>query len=122
MLLAIDFDEDFIDVEGIAVASVLSLQSSGVHSSEFYAPQTNRFSTDHDASLSENIFDIAMTQIEAIVQPDSVTDDVGWESVALVCIHHRIIPFPAFNLSVPTADLHNPHNFHKKPAEAGFHC
>lgn len=30
MLLAIDFDEEFIDEEGIAKASVFSFQSSGV--------------------------------------------------------------------------------------------
>ncbi len=35
MLLAIDLDEDFIDVEGISVASVLPFQPSGINGSEF---------------------------------------------------------------------------------------
>ena len=37
MLLAVDLYEDFIDVEGVAVASVLSLQSPGVYSAELDA-------------------------------------------------------------------------------------
>ena len=35
MLLAVDFDEDFIDVERVAGFSVLSFQSSSVYRSEF---------------------------------------------------------------------------------------
>ena len=33
-----------------------------------------------------------MTQIEAIVEPDGVTNDVRWESVAFVCVHEPILP------------------------------
>jgi len=51
MLLAIDFDEDFINEEGIAIAAVLTLQSSSVYSSELDTPEPDRFSTDGDASL-----------------------------------------------------------------------
>ena len=32
-----------------------------------------------------------MAQIESIVEPDCIGDDVGWESVALVCIHAPIL-------------------------------
>jgi len=31
VLLAIDFDEDFIDEEGVTIAPVLSLQSAGIN-------------------------------------------------------------------------------------------
>jgi len=37
MLLAVNFDEDFIDVEGIAIASVLPLQAAGINRSELDA-------------------------------------------------------------------------------------
>ena len=37
MLLAIDFDKDFIGIEGVAVTSVLSLQAAGINSSELDA-------------------------------------------------------------------------------------
>ena len=37
MQLAIDLHEDFIDEEGVAVASVLSFESAGINSTEFDA-------------------------------------------------------------------------------------
>ena len=95
MLFAIDPDKDFINVEGIAEASVLSLQSSGINSSKFDTPETDRFATDGDTSLSEKIFDISMAQVEAIVEPDGVGDDIWRESVALVGIHGPILLKPA---------------------------
>jgi hypothetical protein len=49
MLLAVDLDEDLIDKERITIAPVFSFQSTGVHSSELYAPQTNRFAADSNA-------------------------------------------------------------------------
>jgi hypothetical protein len=45
--------EDFIDVEGIAIAPVLSLQPAGINGSELNAPQADRFSGYSDASLCE---------------------------------------------------------------------
>jgi hypothetical protein len=81
MLLTIDFDEHFIDIEGIAVATVLSSQSSNVNCSEFNAPQPDRFCANGDVSLSQKVLNIAVTEIEAIIEPDGITDDVRWESV-----------------------------------------
>jgi len=37
MLLASDLDEDFVNVERVAVASVFSLQSAGINGAEFDA-------------------------------------------------------------------------------------
>ena len=31
-------------------------------------------------------------EIEKIVEPDGVADDVRWESVAFISVHHRILP------------------------------
>ena len=44
MLLTIDLHKDFIDVEGIAIASMLSLQSSGVDGAKFDAPKADSLS------------------------------------------------------------------------------
>ena len=64
MLLAVDPHKDFIDVEGIAVASVLSLQSSGVYGSKLdvepaplaqrvlWVPESDRFPSDVYTSFS----------------------------------------------------------------------
>ena len=39
-------------------------------------------------------FDITVTEIDSMVQPDRVTDDIGWESMALVSTHG---PIPAIS-------------------------
>jgi hypothetical protein len=67
MLLAVDLDEHLVDIEGVAITSVLPPQSSRVQTTEFDAPWANRFSADGYAPLSQEIFNIAVTQIEAIV-------------------------------------------------------
>ena len=91
MLLAIDFDEDFVDVQSIAIASVFSLQPSCVQSSEFDTPKADRLAANGDASLRQQIFSISVAQIKAIVEPDSVGNDVRWKSVTLIGIHGQIL-------------------------------
>ena len=95
MLLAIDFHEDFIDVEGVTIASVLTLQTVSINGAKLDAPETNRLAGHSDASLGEQIFDIPVAEIESIVEPDSVTDDIGWESVPFVCSHGPILAIMA---------------------------
>jgi hypothetical protein len=43
--------EDFIDIEGVTIASVLAFQSAGIDSSELDAPKTNCLSGDSDAAF-----------------------------------------------------------------------
>ena len=52
MLLAVDFDEDFINIEGVAISSVLSLQSPGVQGPELDTPEANGFAGYSDAAFS----------------------------------------------------------------------
>ncbi len=91
MLLAIDSDKDFIDIEVVAIALVPSFQSACINGTELNAPQADAFSADSDASFSQEILDIAVAQVEAIVQPNSVGDDAWRESVAFVCVHPPIL-------------------------------
>ena len=70
VLFAVYFYENFIDIEGVAVASVLSFQSACIDSTEFDAPQADCFAGYSDATFSEQIFNIPMAKIEAIVEPD----------------------------------------------------
>jgi hypothetical protein len=55
-LLAIDLHEDLIDEQGIAETPMLSFQATCINGTEFDAPETDRFSANSDASLSEQIF------------------------------------------------------------------
>jgi hypothetical protein len=82
MLFAIDLQEDFIDVESIVAALVFSLQSAGIDSPEFDTPEAARFAADYDTALGKQVFNILMAQVESVVEPNCVTDDVGRESVA----------------------------------------
>ena len=88
------FDEDFVDVESVAVASVLAFQSTCINRSEFNTPEADRFPANSYASFSEQVLDIQVAQVKAIVQPDGVGNDIGWESVAFVNIHAAILSIP----------------------------
>ncbi len=83
--------EDFINVEGVAVASVIALQSTCINGAKLDTPEADRFATDNDASLGQDIFDISMAKIESITESDSVGNDIGRESVTFVCIHGLIV-------------------------------
>ena len=98
MLLTVDLDEDFIDVEGIAAALMLSFQTAGIDGSELDTPESDRFPRDTNAPFSEQIFDIPVAQIEAIAEPDGVADDVRRDSMSLVCIEHPILSIKIKNL------------------------
>jgi hypothetical protein len=74
---------------------VLSIQSSSVEAAEFDAPEADRFSRHSDAPLGQQIFNVSVAQVEALVEPDGVTDDIWRESVTLVCIHTPILPVTA---------------------------
>jgi hypothetical protein len=95
MLLTVDLNENFNDEERVAVASVFSFQSKGVYDTKLDTPETNRFSADSDSSFGKWIFDVSVAEIEAIVQPDGVRNDVRWESVTFICIHWSILPISA---------------------------
>src|SRR5262249_10475074 len=67
---------------------------------ELATPQPNGLVADLDTSLGEQLFDVAMAQVEAEVQPDGVADYLGREAMAMVQGgvvdgHCPILPGPA---------------------------
>jgi len=70
--------EDFIYVRGIAVATVLAFHTTGIDCFELDAPETDGFSAHGDTPLSEQILNISMTEVEAIVKPESLPHEVLW--------------------------------------------
>jgi hypothetical protein len=91
VLLAIYLYEYFINVKGVAVASMLSFQSTSIDGTELNAPKADRFATDSDASLSHQVLKIAVAEIESVIEPDSIRNDIWRESMALVSIHGPIL-------------------------------
>ena len=83
--------EDFVDTRGVAVATMLSLQASSINCAKLDTPQADRLTSDDNAAFSQEVFDITMAEIESVVAPNSVGNDIGWESVALVSIHPPIL-------------------------------
>lgn len=49
---------------------MLSFQAAGKNYSEFDAPEADRFMTNGDTALSEKGLDIAMAQVESIIEPN----------------------------------------------------
>ena len=80
-------------MERVTVSPMLPLQSSSIQGAELDAPEANRLATDGDATFSEQIFYIPVTEIEAVVEPDGVRNYIWRKSVAFICIHSPILPF-----------------------------
>ena len=57
--------------------------------------------TDGNTSLGQQIFDISMAQVETVVEPHRVTDDLRWKSMSFICIHPRIISSDDFTCRYP---------------------
>ena len=91
LLLAIDLDENLVDAEGIAIAFMLPFQAPGMFGTKRDTPASDSLVANDDASLSQDIFNIAVAQVEAIVEPNPLTDDISRESVIFVSIHGAIL-------------------------------
>jgi hypothetical protein len=77
-------DEYFVDEERVAESGVFALQPFRKQRTELVAPQSNRFVTHVDAAFSKQVFDVAVTGNEAMVEPDGMLNDDGRKSVSFV--------------------------------------
>ena len=84
MLLAVDLHEDLINEESVSVAWVPTLQPFGISRSKLDAPQTNRLIADGNPPLGQQIFDVAVAEVESEVEPHRGANDVRRESMAFV--------------------------------------
>ena len=87
MLLTIDFDENLINEESIAVPVVIALQSPGIFRTELYGPKADRFAAHRNSSLSQQILNVPVAEIESKINPNGIADDSWRKSMALVRIH-----------------------------------
>ena len=65
--------------------------------------------TDRNTTLCKEVFDVSVAEAEAeaeaevevevevegTVEPDCITDDVVWESMAFICVHSPILSISA---------------------------
>ena len=70
---------------------MFTLQAPSVFRAKFDTSQSDGLMADVDTSFSEEIFYIAVAEIESVVEPDGVADDIRWESVSFVGSHPPIL-------------------------------
>ena len=58
---------------------------------ELDAPQSDGFAADSNTSLGEKIFNIAMAEVEALVEPDCVRNNSWREAMPFGCVHLLIL-------------------------------
>ena len=63
LLLAVDSNEDFVQVPNIAKAALTPLQFSGIVKTELPTPDSNRFIRDDDSPFREKILDVSEAQL-----------------------------------------------------------
>ena len=84
LMLPVNGDDRFIEVPGIAQATLSFLQSSRIGGPKLQAPASYRFVGHDDAPFSQQLFDFTKAEAEAMIQSHGVTDNGRRETMALV--------------------------------------
>jgi len=84
LLLAVDSDEEFVQIPGVTEASLFLLETSGIVGSEFPAPSPDGFVRNDDSAFGQKIFNVPEAQTEAMIDPYRVADDFRRETVSVV--------------------------------------
>jgi hypothetical protein len=84
MPLALDVHEEFIQMPDVSRPSLPTPEPSCELRPELPAPPPDGLVGDRDSSLRQESLDVSEAQSESIMEPDSVTDDLGRESVSVV--------------------------------------
>ena len=93
--LAVDRNEDLVQVPRVSEAALSSFEIPRVIRTEFQTPLPDGFVRNDDPALREQVFDIAKAQAEPIIVPDGVTDYFGRESMSAVAVFHLVSLPPA---------------------------
>ena len=83
MTLTRNRDEYFVDEERVAESRVFALESLRKQWPELVAPQPDRLVAHLDSPLGEQVLNVAVAEIETMVEPDRVLNDGGREPVPL---------------------------------------
>lgn len=84
LLLAVDSDEEFIQIPSITEAALFLLKTSGIVGSEFPAPLADGFVRNNYSAFGQKIFNITEARTEAMIDPYGVADDFRRETVSVV--------------------------------------
>jgi hypothetical protein len=84
MAFAADPQRHLVHMPLVAGASTSSTQLCGEGGSELGAPLSDRLVAHDDPAFGEEILNVTEAEMEAEVQPDGVSDDLGREAVAAI--------------------------------------
>ena len=95
-MLPLNGDDGFVEVPGIAHATLSFLESARIGRAKLQAPLPHRFVRDDDAAFSQQFLNFTKAEAESMVEPHGVTDDFGRKTMALVAgcfgFHHASLP------------------------------
>lgn len=97
MLLAVDGDDDLVEMPFVAKSRRAAANFVDEVSTKFLRPSANRFVADDDATRGQKVFGHSQAERKAEIEPDSVGDQFGGKAMAAVegvgrLGHHRQIP------------------------------
>jgi hypothetical protein len=92
---AIDREKDLIEVPLVARSGTPPPELVGVLLAKFPAPLADGLIRDDHSPFEEELFDIAIAEAEAKVEPDAVADDFRGKAVVFVALRrHTLLPVP----------------------------
>ena len=86
MLHPLDPDEHLIQMPLVTGSRTTTAQAFGKTLAKFLAPAPNGLMGDDDATLRQQELNISKAEAEDMIQPDSVSDDLGRKAVSVVRI------------------------------------
>ena len=97
--IAVDLDEDLVQVPLVAGPGLAAAQAGRVGGPELGAPLPDRLVGDDHAALEHELLDLAEAQREAVVQPHAVGDDL--DRVPVTLVRHLAHDGPSGCVSTP---------------------
>ncbi len=92
VLYALNSNEDLVQVPLVVRSESAAAQAVGEALAEFPAPAPNRLVGGGNASFSQYQLDVTQAQVEDVIQPNSVADDLSWEPMAVAWIGWQLHP------------------------------
>ena len=96
VMLALEGEPHLIQIPFVPSPGLTSSKCVGIACPKLECPLPNGCICDHDPAISQKFFNIAETQAETKVQPNSAADDLGRITVASlrvgVLFHNRTLP------------------------------
>ena len=82
LTLALDGDEELVQVPRVTQPPFPPLQTAGIAGTELPTPVADALVGNGDSALRQKVLDVSEDQTEPVIQPDGVADDLGWTPAA----------------------------------------